>query len=409
MTVRAELAITDCRGATMAEGGATRGGGYGLVDDMTILIDGGLIRWAGPRADAPRWDAERIERLDGRLVTPGLIDCHTHLVFGGERSGEYERRLEGATYADIARAGGGIAATVRATDALDEAGLVAAARPRLDALLRDGVTTVEIKSGYAGDAAGELRMLRAARALGAEGRVRVRTSFLGLHALPPAFAGRADDWVTEVIDAILPAVVAEGLADAVDAYVEPIAFSPEQAARFFAAAAKHGLPSRVHADQLSAGGGTALAARVRALSADHVEYASAGDVAALAAAGTVAVLLPGAFLTLRETTAPPVAALRAAGVPMAVATDCNPGTSPMASPLLAMNLACTLFGLTPAEALAGTTRNAARALGLGERTGRIASGLSADLATWDVSGPAELSYWLGLGRLHRRWLRGREV
>ncbi|MGF1659554.1 MAG: imidazolonepropionase [Rubrimonas sp.] len=371
-----------------------------------VAVADGSIAWAGPQADLPS-DFARAERvsLEGRLLTPALIDCHTHLVHGGHRAREFALRLEGASYEQIAREGGGIVSTVRATRAASEDDLVAQALPRLDALLAEGVATVEIKSGYGLDVETELRMLRAARRLAALRPVGVTTTFLGAHAVPPEYSGRAEAYLDEVALPALRAAHAEGLVDAVDAFCEGIAFSPAQVARVFAEARALDLPVKLHAEQLSNLGGAALAARNGALSADHLEHLDAEGVAAMAAAGTVAVLLPGAFYALRETVVPPVAALRAAGVPMAVATDCNPGTSPMTSLLLAMNMACTFFRLTPAEALAGVTVHAARALGLSDR-GAIAAGLRADLAAWDVGEPAELAYRIGFNPLHRRWVAG---
>ncbi|MFN6979160.1 MAG: imidazolonepropionase [Gemmobacter sp.] len=387
----------------MADGPAK---GYGLIPDGAVAIDRGRIVWAGPvgaRPDALRgWPAVP---LAGRLVTPGLIDCHTHLVYAGSRAQDFALRLAGAQYADIARAGGGILSTVTATRAADDAALRALALHRLDAMLAAGVTTVEVKSGYGLDQETELRQLRIARSLAQARAVSVRTTYLGLHAVPPEFAGRAAAYVEDIALPTLRAAAAERLADAVDAFCEGIAFGPDLVDGFFAAARALGLPVKLHAEQLSHTGGTALAARHRALSADHVEYATAADAAALAAAGTVAVLLPGAFYTLRETQAPPVQAFREAGVPMAVATDCNPGSSPMTSLPLAMNMACTLFRLTPQEALMGATVQAARALGLGDR-GRIAPGLRADLAVWDTDHPDELSYRIGAVPLVARYLEG---
>ncbi|AVO36742.1 imidazolonepropionase [Pukyongiella litopenaei] len=381
------------------------GGGIGLIDGA-LALSGDRIAWVGT-GDLPRdyanWPAED---LGGRLVTPAPIDCHTHLVFGGNRAREFEMRLEGASYEDIARAGGGILSTVSATRALTAEALAQAALPRLDALIAEGVATVEIKSGYGLDRDTELNMLRAARALGRMRPVRVVTSFLGAHAVPPDYAGRAADYLSEICFPTLRAAHDEGLVDAVDGFCEGIAFSPDQIARVFAVAAELGLPVKLHAEQLSNTGGTALAARAGALSADHLEHATAADAAALAAAGTVAVLLPGAFYTLRETRLPPVAAFREAGVAIALATDCNPGSSPLASILLVMNMGCTLFRLTPAEALAGVTRHAAAALGLTD-CGAIAPGLRADLAVWDVGEPAELAYRVGFNPLHRRIFGGR--
>jgi imidazolonepropionase len=393
--------LTDATLATMAGPDA-----WGLVEGGAVAIRDGRILWAGPAADLPGGLAGLPRHaLDGRVVTPAPIDCHTHLVFAGDRAREFEMRLEGASYEAVARAGGGILSTVRATRAAAEDDLVAAALARLDAMLAEGVATVEVKSGYALDIAGETRMLRAARRLAALRPVRVRTSWLAAHAVPPDYAGRPDAYLDEVCIPGLRAAHAEGLVDAVDGFCEGIAFDTDQIGRLFAAARALGLPVKLHAEQLSHRGGTALAARFAALSADHLEYATEADAAALAAAGTVAVLLPGAFYTLRETQAPPVAALRAAGVPMAVATDCNPGSSPMVSITLAMNMACTLFRLTPAEALAGVTRNAAQALGLAD-AGRIAPGLRADLAIWDARHPAELAYRIGATPLHARIFGG---
>ena len=340
-------------------------------------------------------------------MTPAPIDCHTHLVHGGHRAREFALRLEGASYEEIARAGGGIVSTVAATRAASEDDLVAQALPRLDALLAEGVAVVEVKSGYGLDIDTELRMLRAARRLGRLRPVRIVTSFLGAHALPPEAAGNADEYLSDICLPALRAAHAEGLVDAVDGFCEGIAFSPAQIARVFDAARAFGLPVKLHAEQLSHLGGTALAARYHALSADHVEYATAADAALMAAAGTTAVLLPGAFYALRETQLPPIAAFRAQGVPMAVATDANPGTSPLTSILLAMNMACTLFRLTPDEALRGVTEHAARALGLTD-TGRLAPGLRADLAVWNVTDPAELAYRIGFNPLHSRYFEGQE-
>ncbi|WP_188259742.1 imidazolonepropionase [Azospirillum tabaci] len=373
--------------ATMASGGVLR--------DAAIAVKDGRIAWIGAARDRPAGRAAEEHDLGGRWVTPGLIDCHTHLVFGGNRAREFEMRLEGATYEEIARAGGGIASTVAATRAADEDSLIASATVRLQRLLAEGVTAVEVKSGYGLDLATERRMLRAARALGERFPVTVRTTGLAAHALPPEFAGRADDYIALVCDEILPTLAAEGLLDAVDAFCERIAFSPEQTARVFDTARRLGLPVKLHADQLSDGGGAALAARYNALSADHVEHTGEEGARAMAAAGTVAVLLPGAFYMLRETKLPPIELFRRHGVPMAVSTDCNPGTSPAVSLLLMLNMACTLFRLTPQEALAGVTRNAAQALGMAATHGTLEPGKAADLAVWDVGDPAELCYWLG--------------
>ncbi len=398
------MAATVFRNAQLAT--MTAGEAYGLVDKGSVAFDSTGIQWTGPDADLPAKFARAESRdLGGRLVTPGLIDCHTHLVHAGNRAREFEMRLQGASYAEIAQAGGGIVSTVAATRAATEAELLASALPRLDAMLAEGVTTVEVKSGYGLDIHTELRMLRTARALERARPVAVRTSFLGAHAIPAEFKGRADAYLDEVCIPALEAAHAERLADAVDGFCEGIAFSPAQIARVFEAARRLGLPVKLHAEQLSHLGGTALAARMGALSADHVEYATPEDAAALAASGSVAVLLPGAFYTLREKQVPPVAAFRAAGVPMAAATDMNPGSSPMCSPLLAMNMAATFFGLTPEEALAGMTIQAARALGLADR-GRIAAGLRADLAVWEAEHPAELAYRIGCTPLHARVFGG---
>ncbi|MBU2418684.1 MAG: imidazolonepropionase [Alphaproteobacteria bacterium] len=342
----------------------------------------------------------------GRWMTPGLIDCHTHLVFGGDRSGEFEQRLNGATYEEIARAGGGIVSSVAATRAASEDDLYASALTRLAGLTATGVTTLEIKSGYGLDRDSELKMLRVARRIGREAGVRVRTSYLGLHAVPPEHRADRARYVDKAVDDILPAAHAEGLVDAVDAYCEPIAFSTDEVGRLFDRARALGLPVKLHADQLSDSGGAELAARHHALSADHIEHTTEPGVRAMAQAGVVAVLLPGAYLMLRETTPPPVALLRRHGVAMALATDCNPGTSPLASMTAALNLACVQFRLTPEEALAGATRVAAKALGLQDEAGTLAPGKAADLAVWDIERPAELCYWLGKPLLHRRYVAG---
>ena len=399
---RADRLITDCRLATMTEGGAA----YGAIVDGALLVRDGRILWAGASGDLPAHEAATTDRLDGRWVTPGLVDCHTHLVFGGDRSGEFEQRLGGATYEEIARAGGGIVSSVAATRAASEDALYASALGRLAGLKATGVTTVEIKSGYGLDQDSELKMLRVARRIGREAGVRVRTSYLGLHAVPPEWKADRGRYVDLAVDDILPAAHAEGLVDAVDAYCEPIAFSTEEVARLFDRAKALGLPVKLHADQLSDGGGAALAARYGALSADHVEHTNEAGVQAMAAAGVVAVLLPGAYLMLRETTPPPIALMRRHGVAMAVATDCNPGTSPVASMTAAINLACVQFRLTPEEALAGATRIAARALGLEAGIGTLEAGKAADLAVWDIERPAELAYWLGKPLLAKRMVAG---
>ncbi len=383
-------------------------GGLGLVADGALLVRDGRIAYAGPASGLDAGAAAGAETIEcgGRLVTPGLIDCHTHLVHGGERSNEFEMRLAGASYQAIARAGGGIVSSVRATRAASDDSLLRDAAARLDRLIAEGVTTVEVKSGYGLDLATEARMLRVARRLGASRDVGVKTSFLGAHALPPEARGDRDGYVALVADTMLPALAAEGLVDAVDGFCEGIAFSPGQIARVFDAARAQGLPVKLHADQLSDGGGAALAARHGALSADHLEYTSEAGAAAMAQAGTVAVLLPGACYFLRETHRPPVEAFRRHGTRMAVATDYNPGTSPLTSLLFAMNMAATLFRLTVDECLAGTTREAARALGLGAETGTLEAGKWADLAVWDVERPAELVCRMGFNPLHRRVRRG---
>lgn len=370
---------------------------YGAVEDAALAWKDGRIVFAGARADLPAEPetlAAQVTSAQGDWITPGLIDCHTHLVFGGERAGEFEQRLEGVSYEQIARSGGGIVSSVRATRAASEDELLAMSLPRARALRADGVTTLEIKSGYGLDTESELKMLRVARRIGIELGIAVRTTFLGAHALPPEYRGRGDDYVDLICREMLPAVTQAGLADAVDAYCEGIGFSPTQTRRVFARARELGLPVKLHVDQLSDLGGAALVAEFNGLSADHVEYSSEEGVRALAASGGVAVLLPGAFLCLRETRLPPIAAFRTHAVPMAVATDCNPGTSPLLSLRLAMNLACTLFRLTPEEALRGATREAARALGLSDR-GQLVAGQRADFVRWRISRPAELCYWLG--------------
>jgi imidazolonepropionase len=378
------------------------------IDDGVVACRDGRIIYAGAAALAPALDAEVIAQCDGRWITPGLIDCHTHLIHAGNRAGEFARRLAGASYEEIARAGGGIVSTMNATRAASEDDLVASALPRLDALMREGVTTIEIKSGYGLSLADEAKMLRAARRLGVERNVTVRTTFLGAHALPPEFAGDADGYIDEVCNRMIPAIAAEGLADAVDGFCETIGFSLAQIERVFAAAQKHRLPIKLHAEQLSNSHGAALAARYGALSADHLEHLDDDGIAAMKAAGTVATLLPGAYYFTRETKLPPIAAFRAAGVPMAVATDCNPGTSPLTSILLAMNMAATLFRMTVDECLAGVTRNAAFALGLGGEVGTLEVGKNCDLAIWDVDDLAELVYRIGANPLHSRVRIGKE-
>jgi imidazolonepropionase len=385
-----DLLLTDARIATMT------GADYGIVDDGAVALADGKIAWLGAARDAPR--AAQTRSLAGRWVTPALIDCHTHLVFAGDRSGEFEQRQRGASYEDIARAGGGIMATVAATRAASADDLYTAALPRVLALLGEGVATIEIKSGYGLNIESELKMLSVARRLGDATPASVRTTLLAAHAVPPEYQDDADAYVTMICDELLPEVVAGKLADAVDAYCESIAFSVDQVTRIFERARELELPVKLHADQLSDCGGTPLAAAFDALSADHLEYTTASGVRALADAGSVAVLLPGAFLTLGETQVPPIDAFRDHGVPMAVATDCNPGTSPICSLRVAMMLAARQFGLTPEECLAGATRWAAQALGLDDR-GILEIGKRADLAIWDISHPRELAYWFGTPQL----------
>ena len=395
------MILTNCNIATMQDEGA-----YGLIPKGALVLRGGKIAWVGPEAILPEDYADDTRRdMGGRLITPALIDCHTHLVFGGDRAREFEMRLNGASYEEVARAGGGIISTVKATRNASEDDLVTSALPRLDALIAEGVATVEVKSGYGLTQESELTMLRAARRLEQMRPVRIVTSFLGAHAVPPEYAGRADAYIDEVCIPTLKAAHKEGLVDAVDGFCEGIAFSPAQIARVFDAAIALGLPVKLHAEQLSNLGGTALAAEYGALSADHVEYANEADARALAQAGTVATLLPGAFYTLHETQAPPVAVFRAHGVRMALATDGNPGSSPMFSLLLALNMGCTLFRLTPEEALRGITKHAAQALGLSD-AGVIAPGRRGDLAVWDVKHPAELAYRIGFNPLHERIFDG---
>lgn len=387
-----------CHVATMA------GGEYAAVERAALVTRGQHIEWVGPEADLPRGDEAAEHDLGGAWVTPGLIDCHTHLVFGGDRSQEFEQRLQGVDYAVIAAQGGGIASTVRATRAATEQALYASARRRALHLLRDGVTTLEIKSGYGLDLPNERKMLRVARHLGQTLPLTVRATCLAAHALPPEFAGRADDYIDEVVRRMLPVLAAEGLVDAVDAFCEHLAFSPAQVERVFQAAAQLGLPVKLHAEQLSSLHGASLAARYGALSADHLEYLTEDDVRAMAAAGTVAVLLPGAFYALRETQLPPIDLLRRHGVPIAISSDLNPGTSPALSLRLMLSMACTLFRLTPQEALAGATVHAARALGLQASHGVLAPGMVADFVAWDIAHPAELAYWIG-GELPKRVIR----
>ncbi len=376
---------------------------YGAIDKGAIATRGGEIVWVGPQSDLsgpPASLTQALHDAEGCWITPGLIDCHTHLVYGGDRAAEFELRLEGASYEEIAKAGGGIVSTVKATREASEADLVATALPRLDALLAEGVTTIEIKSGYGLALTEECKMLGAARKLGEMRSVTVKTSFLGAHALPPEFEGRQGDYVTAV-EAMIPEVAARGLADAVDAFGERIAFTPEEVSRVFSAAKAAGLPVKLHADQLSDQGGAALAAGFGALSADHLEYASEEGLAAMAKSGSIAVLLPGAFYVLRETKLPPIEACRKLGVGMAIATDSNPGSSPVTSILLMLSMASTLFRMTPEESLAGVTREAAKALGLGKRLGTLEVGKQADFCLWEIERPAELAYRVGFNPLRQ--------
>ena len=373
---------------------------YGLIENGAVVISAGLIQWVGPEKELPvEFNGLPEKDLDGRLLTPALIDCHTHLVYGGSRATEFELRLEGASYEEISRSGGGILSTVTATRTATEEELFSQSLPRFDALLAEGVGTVEIKSGYGLDLETEIKMLRVARKLGSERNVRVKTSFLGAHAIPPEFKGKADAYIDFVCEDVLPLVHEEKLADTVDGFCENIAFSTKQIYRVFDKATALGLPVKLHAEQLSNLGGAALAANYGALSADHLEYLDEAGVQAMAKSGTVAVFLPGAFYTLRETQFPPLNSLRKAGVPLAIATDCNPGSSPLTSILLCMNMACTLFRLTPEEALSGVTRVAAQALGIGHEVGTIEIGKKAEFAVWNVDQPAELAYRMGYNPL----------
>ena len=387
-----------CHVATMAQGK------YSIIEDAALVTAGALIEWIGPRSQVPAADYAQVHDLQGAWVTPGLIDCHTHTVFGGNRSGEFEQRLEGVSYAEIAAKGGGIASTVRATRAASEDELFASAEKRLRSLLRDGVTTVEIKSGYGLDLANERKMLRVARRLGEALPVSVRATCLAAHALPPEYKDRADDYIEHICTEMLPALAAEGLVDAVDAFCEYLAFSTEQVERVFKVAQQLGLPVKLHAEQLSSLHGSSLAARYHALSADHLEFMTEDDAIAMAASGTVAVLLPGAFYFLRETQLPPMDALRKHGVKIAIASDLNPGTSPALSVRLMLNMACTLFRMTPEEALAGATQHAATALGMGDTHGSLEVGKVADFVAWQIDRPADLAYWLG-GELYKRVVR----
>jgi imidazolonepropionase len=392
--------LVDCNIATF------EGGGLGIVENGAVGIADGKVVRVGKRTELAGFRAKRVDALDGAWVTPGLIDCHTHLVFGGTRADEHAMRRAGASYEEIARAGGGIASTVAKTAAASDDELLDQSRRRLHALMAGGYTTIEIKTGYGLDTKSELRLLRIIGALGQGEAVRIVPTLLALHALPPGERDRRAHYVSEIVDRLIPEAAKQGIAASVDAFCETIAFTPQEVERLFKAAAHHGLPVRLHAEQLSNQKGAALAARYKALSADHLEHLDDAGARAMAAAGTVAVLLPGAFYALQEERKPPVALLRKHKVPIAVATDCNPGTSPMLSPTLAMNMACTLFSLTPEEALAGMTVNAARALGLAHSIGTIAAGKSADLCVWNIESLAELGYWIGLPGPERRVFGG---
>lgn len=396
------MLLTNARIATLADDVS-----FGLIDDGVIAVQDTHIAWVGPRTDlpAPYQDLEASD-LEGRLVTPALIDCHSHVVFGGNRAAEFELRLNGASYEEVAKAGGGIVSTVAATRAASEDALLSDALTRVDAMIAEGVTLIEVKSGYGLDLDSEPKMLRVARAIASARQVDVRTTYLGAHATPPEYQGNPDAYIDDVCIPALRSAHAEGLVDAVDGFCEGIAFDTAQMARVFDVAAELGLPVKLHAEQLSNIGGAKLAAQHRALSADHLEYANESDAEAMAASGTVAVLLPGAFYTLRETQVPPVQAFREHHVPMALATDCNPGSSPMTSPLLALNMGSTLFRMTPLEALLGMTAHAAKALGVEDR-GRIVAGKRADLCVWDITHPAELAYRIGFNPLHARIFAGR--
>jgi imidazolonepropionase len=400
-----DLLLTDVSIATMQRGAAD----YGTIKDGAIAISDGLLSWVGHACDIPDKTAANTQSLAGHWATPALIDCHTHLVFGGDRAAEFEQRLQGVSYEEIARGGGGILSTVKATRAASAEDLFEAASKRLQRLAADGVATVEIKSGYGLDVDTEIKMLEVARRLGDTSGLNVSTTLLAAHAVPPEFSDDPDAYVDLICTQLIPAVADRGLADAVDAYCESMAFNRDQISRVFSAARDVGLPVKLHADQLSNGGGAELAAQFNALSADHLEYASGEGIEALGKAGSAAVLLPGAFLTLNETQLPPIQAMRRHSVPMAVATDCNPGTSPLNSVREAMALACRLFKLTPDECLAGATREAAIALGLDGNRGTLEPGKRADIAVWDVKHPRDLSYWLGVQPLSDLLIKGRSV
>ncbi|MHA6289604.1 imidazolonepropionase [Maricaulis sp. CAU 1757] len=399
--MRIDRLLTDARVATMVPGETA----FGAMEGVAIGISGDQIAWIGPTREAPD-NPDVIESLEGRWVTPALVDCHTHLIFAGERSDEFERRLKGESYADIARSGGGIRRTVEATRKAGAAELAAGALTRLDSLAAEGVGTIEIKTGYGLSVEAEMTMLKAARSVGLVSGMRVHVSLLAAHAVPPEYEGRSSAYIDEVCIPLVREAARTGLADSVDAYCEGIGFTPEETRRLFIAARNAGLPVRLHADQLSDTGGARLVAEFEGLSADHIEYSTEDGLAAMAKAGTVGVLLPGAFYTLRETQLPPVDKMRQAGVDMAIATDCNPGTSPLVSLLTAGNMAATLFGLTVEEVLAGMTRNAARALGMADTIGTVEVGKLADLAIWDIERPSELVQWIGKRPLHGRILGG---
>ena len=400
-----DLLLTDARIATMRRDSS----GFGVIEGGAIAIADGALAWLGPQADLPEKTAANSRSLAGRWVTPALIDCHTHLVFGGDRSAEFEQRLQGASYEEIARAGGGILSTVQATREATPEELFESAMRRVRMLAADGVATIEIKSGYGLDVDSEIKMLEVARRIGTSTNLTIRTTLLAAHTVPQEFKDDADAYIDVICDKLLPLVAERNLADAVDAYCETIAFSADQVAKVFRCAQSFGLPVKLHADQLSDSGGASLAASFGALSADHLEYSQQAGIEAMANAGTVAVLLPGAFLSLNETQRPPVDELRRHHVPIAVATDCNPGTSPLCSVREAMALASRLFKLTPEECLAGATREAAEALGLGDDRGTLETGKRADLAIWDIDHPRDLSYWLGSPSLAGLLIAGRDV
>ena len=402
---KCDLLLTNARIATMQESDIA----YGAIESGAVGIADGKIAWIGPESELPSDVNCKTLSLNGRWLTPALIDCHTHLVFGGDRAGEFEQRLSGVSYEEIAKGGGGILSTVEATRAASPDELTKSATGRLHALSREGVSTIEIKSGYGLDVENEMKILRVARALAGSSGISVSTSFLGAHSVPPEFAGKADQFIEMLCKEALPQAADAGLVDAVDAYCENIAFTTDQIAMMFETAESLNLPVKLHADQLSDCGGAELAANYHALSADHLEYTSSKGVQALAEAGSVAVLLPGAFLTLGETQRPPIDKLRENDVPIAVATDCNPGTSPLCSLRAAMNLATSLFKLTPEECLAGVTREAARALGLLHDRGTLEIGKRADIAAWNIGHPRELTYWLGLNELSDLFIDGREI